>query len=197
MLKERSKEMLAYVFWHWRQDSITSERYEHLLRGFHESLAGSPPRGFHKSGTFRIRGAPWVPAEALDAYEDWYLLTGAAALDPLNDASISEAHRVSHDRIAQWAAGGCAGLYRLRVGDSALAFSEFALWFAKPKGMTYAALYELVTSLVERSGATLWARQMVLGPTPEFCLVTAGISELPSPLVGHRVERKRIWPRTD
>lgn len=37
--------MLAYVFWHWKQDRIEVNRYEMLLQ-FHTSLTQKQPEGF-------------------------------------------------------------------------------------------------------------------------------------------------------
>ena len=46
----------------------------------------------------------------------------------------------------------------------------FAFWFGKPKGVTYEALDKSLRGLLTRAGVALWQRQLVLGPTPEFCL---------------------------
>ena len=74
--------MLAYVFWHWRQAGATAGEYEARQRAFHAALAAEPPEGFLRSITLALRGAPWAAAGG-DAYEDWYLLDGMAALEPL------------------------------------------------------------------------------------------------------------------
>lgn len=51
--------MLAYVFWHWKQDRIEVNRYEMLLQ-FHTSLTQKQPEGFIHSIAFAIEGAPWA-----------------------------------------------------------------------------------------------------------------------------------------
>ena len=107
--------MLAYVFWHWRRPQVPAASYETLQRGFHAALAAAPPPGFLRSSTLSIAGAPWA-AGGGEAYEDWYLVDGTAALDPLNDAAVTASRRQPHDAAAAAAAGGTAGLYRLRLG---------------------------------------------------------------------------------
>ena len=41
-----------------------------------------------------------------------------------------------------------------------------AVWFGKPAGTSYAEFYDQLASAIP-----LWRRQMVLGPTPEFCSI--------------------------
>ena len=96
--------MLAYAFWHWRRPRVERDEYEAMQRAFHAALAQSPPTGFVSSRCSAIRDAPWA-AEGAEAYEDWYLLTGSAALDPLNDAAVSASRRGAHDAAAAAAQG--------------------------------------------------------------------------------------------
>jgi hypothetical protein len=58
-------------------------------------------------------------------------------------------------------------LYRLVHGEPLIP-SETA-WFAKPDGTGYADFASTLES-VKRHGVTLWQRQMVLGPAPEYAL---------------------------
>jgi hypothetical protein len=60
--------------------------------------------------------------------------------------------------------------------------------------MSYGAMYDLLDPLVGAEGAALWGRQMVLGPTPEFCLHTARAVPLPAPLAGTVIECHPVWP---
>ena len=48
--------------------------------------------------------------------------------------------------------------------------------------MSYAALFALLEPVVAAAQGGLWIRQMVLGPTPEFCLQSTGPALLPSPI---------------
>ena len=75
---------------------------------------------------------------------------------------------------------GVAGLYSLRMGqpDASPPFS--AHWLSKPSGMSYPTFFESLRPLCQE-GATLWGRQMVLGPTPEFCLHARQRLALPYP----------------
>jgi hypothetical protein len=173
--------MLAYVFWHWKDGSIEGPRYESLMREFHESLARRPPPGFERSAAFGVERMPWMEA---GGYEEWYLVADTAALDPLNEGAVRPPHAEAHDAVARRAAGGAAGLYRLRRGNPDWPRLGSAQWFGKPRGMRYPDLDALLDPFV-RDGAALWMRQMVLGPV-EFCLQSPSSVGLPatlSPLV--------------
>ncbi len=184
--------MLAYVFWHWRRPEVPPVAYEALQRRFHAALAAAPPAGFHGSRCLGISGAPWA-AGGQDAYEDWYLLDGSAALDPLNAGAVTASRQVPHDAAAAAAANGTAGLYLLRAGGAATGPGT-ATWFAKPAGMSYAGLATALDPLVRSEAAALWGRQMVLGPSPEFCLHTARPVALPAPLVPLPLACRPVWP---
>lgn len=180
--------MLAYVFWHWPRPGVSPAEYEATQRRFHAALAAAPPPGFLRSHSVRVSGAPWA-ATGTTAYEDWYLVDGSAALDPLNHAAITASRQAPHDAAAALAAGGAAGLYVLRAGTP-LPAPRHATWFAKPRGMTYAALDATLRDVVA-GGACLWMRYMVLGPGPEFCLQGAG--PLHAPLGGLELELRQAW----
>ena len=184
--------MLAYVFWHWRRREVHADEYERRQRAFHASLRQSPPPGFVLSRSAAIVGALWGPA-GREIYEDWYLVTGSAALDPLNDAAISASRQAPHDAAAAVAESGTAGLYRLRRG-APLGAPYAAAWFAKPAGMSYTGLYDLLDPVVRNGTATLWGRQMVLGPSPEFCLQSERPVPLPDVLGALTLTLRPVWP---
>jgi hypothetical protein len=184
--------MLAYVFWHWRRRDVRVTEYERLQRAFHAALSQSPPPGFVLSRSAAIHGAPWGPADR-EIYEDWYLVTGSAALDPLNDAAVSATRQTAHEAAAAVAEGGTAGLYRLRRG-APLGAPYAAAWFAKPAGMSYGALYDALDPVVRNGAATLWGRQMTLGPAPEFCLQSERPVPLPDFLAALTLTLRPIWP---
>jgi hypothetical protein len=184
--------MLAYVFWHWPRADTVASVYEERLVHFQKALAAARPTGFREAVAFRVAGAPWLPAGVV-GYEDWYVLDGSAALDPLNEAAVAAACRVPHDEAAKLATGGMAGLYRLRRGEAVLA-AGFAHWFGKPAGVRYEDLYAQLRALTEQPGVALWGRQMTLGPTPEFCLQSPRTVELPGGLAARTLERTRVCP---
>ncbi|MEP7347492.1 MAG: hypothetical protein ABI877_19645 [Gemmatimonadaceae bacterium] len=165
--------MLSYTFWHWKRPEVAEAEYEERQRAFHRALSAAPPPAFGGSSCFVISGAPWAN-DGGEAYEDWYLVSDSAALDTLNVAAISASRQVPHDAAAAVAAGGTAGLYRIRVGTRPSA-PAMAHWFSKPSGMSYLALEQLLRPMVDLRQGALWCRQMTLGPTPEFCL------QLPDP----------------
>jgi hypothetical protein len=174
--------MLAYVFWHWRRMHVDADEYEHRQRRFHAALASAPSDGLEGSHSFALAGAPWANG-GHDAYEDWYLLRDAAALDALNAAAVSASRKEPHDAAAALADGGTAGLYTLRLGR-VLPAGAHARWFAKPAGMPYDELWSLLGPRLKRHGATLWMRFMVLGPSLVFCVQSTGPLELPDGLQG-------------
>jgi hypothetical protein len=185
--------VLAYVFWHWRRQDIGRENYEQRQQRFHAALSAAPSTGFVTSRSVAIRGAPWA-ASGGEAYEDWYLLDGAAALDPLNDAAVTAPRRLPHDAAAAAADGGTAGLYRLRRGSVGDEVPTLAMWFSKPAGMGYDQLFSALEPPLRSPAGALWCRQMVLGPTPEFCLQSSAPVALPAPIVSLLIQLRPIWP---
>jgi hypothetical protein len=115
-----------------------------------------------------------------------------AALAPLNEAAVSGPRLEPHNAVARLAADGTAGLYALKSG-SPLAVPAHAAWFGKPSGMSYAALFELLRPLTGSAGA-LWMRQLVLGPTPEFCLQSASPVALPPSIDAKYLALAPVWP---
>lgn len=182
--------MLAYVFWHWPQPQVDVSEYETRQRDFQASLRTHPPTGFRDSAVFRVADAPWIQAER--GYEDWYLVEGSVALDPLNDGAVAPACRAAHDAAARLAAGGTAGLYRLRAGNAALDQVEYCCWFGKPAGMLYDDFYMLLAPVTAQPGVALWGRQMTLGPTPEFCLHSSTPVVLPALLCASESKLTRL-----
>ncbi|MGH7702725.1 MAG: hypothetical protein ACREMO_06500 [Gemmatimonadales bacterium] len=188
--------MLAYVFWHWRRAPVARERYEALQRAFHAALRAAPPPGFLGSRSAAIAGTPWAAASG-EAYEDWYLVEGSAALDPLNEAAVTATRQLAHDAAAAAAEGGTAGLYRLRLGggeNQGHGVLQAAAWLGKPAGWSYAEFHAALEPLVRETGGVLWGRQMTLGPAPEFCLQTSRAVRLPEPFVAQAVALRPIWP---
>lgn len=183
--------MLAYVFWHWRKPSLSASEYEARQRAFHDALLAAPPAGFVHSYSHALTGAAWANGGG-DAYEDWYVLDGSAALDALNQGAISASRRTSHDLAAAASAGGTAGLYSLRLGAAPEGPSA-ARWFAKPDGMRYETLLELCSPLCAQ-GAALFMRHMVLGPSPEFCLQSEEPVALPPVLAAQSLTLRPVWP---
>jgi hypothetical protein len=184
--------VLAYVFYHWKRPDVSAADYERLLRDFHLALNHAPSTGFSKSYSIALSGAPWANGGS-DSYEDWYLVNTSADLDPLNDAAISASRQVPHDQAALAAAGGTAGLYRLRAGAT-LSVPAYAHWFSKPEGWSYGQLYDRLRPLADHSA--LWGRQMTLGPAREFCLHTSERVSLPPGIEATVLELRRVFPES-
>ena len=168
--------MLAYVFWHWPQPGVDTGTYVEHLIAFHQTLAANKPDGFQGSRVFRIRGASWLDTKG-DAFEDWYLLDDSAALDVINHAAVSGPCEGPHNLVAREAAGGTAGLYRLRAGT--IDDARYAVWLSKPDGISYTDFYSMLEPVVTVNGAALWGRQMTLGPTTEFVIHSMNPIQLP------------------
>ena len=186
--------MLAYVFWHWPQSHIDRDSYVNHLLDFHNVLAANKPNGFHESVVFRIRGASWLNT-ADEAYEEWYLLDGSAAMDPLNDGAVSGVCEEPHNKVAREAADGTGGLYRLRAGHGRLSEARHALWLSKPVGVSYKDFYSALDPLTSKPGVALWGRQMTLGPTTEFCIHSTNPIELPAGYSGLQPQITPIYSR--
>lgn len=155
--------MLAWIFWHTRFAHVEESDYRAALRVFHARIAEERPEGFSRSRTLRYEALPWLPAPT-EVYEDWYFVDGSAALDRLEEAALSAFARDQHDSIARLTASATAGLYRLRAGQP-LAAPAHCTWMSKPRHEPHEAFIDRV-----RAAGTVWTRQMVLGPTPEFCV---------------------------
>lgn len=166
--------------------------YETRQVGFQFALAQFPPDGFLSATTVRLEGAPWA-AQGRIAYEDWYLVRDMAALTPLNEAAVSGPRLEPHAAIARLADGGTAGLYGLKAGTP-LTRPAQAAWFGKPPGMSYPALFGILEPIVRSVQGGLWMRQMVLGPTPEFCLSSAARVALPPSIVAKYLALAPVWP---
>jgi hypothetical protein len=185
--------VLAYIFWHRPLDAAAVDAYERAQVAFHRSLGRTPPVGFHGSAVFRIALLPWpwsaaaarerLPQDDGPGYEDWYLVEDYTALGVLNEAAVGRGHRTAHDAVASRFGAGSGGLYGLVEGNRPplLAEAAVAVWIARPPGSRQRALGDLLGDGMDPRRASLWRRQLVLGPAPEYCLLAAGIAEAEPP----------------
>jgi hypothetical protein len=169
--------MLAYVFWHWPQPGVDAETYVDHLVAFHQTLNANKPIGFNGSRVFCMRDVSWLDTTG-NAYEDWYLLDDSSALDRINEAAVSGVCEAPHNLVAREAAGGTAGLYRIKQG-SGFGQAQFALWLSKPAGVSYTDFYLMLEPVIKKEQGALWQRQMTLGPTSEFLIHSATPVQLP------------------
>jgi hypothetical protein len=170
---------LAYVFWHRPRPDVDSDDYEGLLRAFHSRL--NIP-----SASFRIEALPFAAGAGSEdsgkgnedrggyedsrgghevregGYEDWYLVGGWAQLGELNVSALSDERRAAHDAAAAMVGEGWGAVYALVRGDARP--PARTRWLTKSRGESYE---EFLRAL---QAATVWQRQMVLGPAPEFCV---------------------------
>jgi hypothetical protein len=175
--------LLAYVFWH--RPASASPVYEADLLAFHASLAAAPPSGFVRSEAFGLSGASWLAGD-IECFEDWYLVSDWSAIGGLNRDAVGALHAASHDRVAHQADSGAGAIYGLHAGTDSPGY-RVGTWFAKPPGCSYDSLDAALARMLD-AGGSLWRRQMVLGPAPEFCLRTPTPQTLPDVLSGERID---------
>jgi hypothetical protein len=185
--------MLAYVFWHQPRAGVNTASYESAVRAFQEALGRSGVRGLRGATVFSMPDAPWMESPGR-GYEDWYLLDGSPALDLLNEAAVSPAVKDFHDRAAAAAGDGKAGLYRLRAGNPTLEQAAFSTWMTRPDAVDYEDFDAGLREWTSHEHVSLWGRQMVLGPTPEFCLLSRDDPDVPHELVEWACVRDLVWP---
>ncbi len=217
--------MLAYLFWHRPREGAPAGDYEQALETFHRSLAHRPPAGMTAVASYRVADLPWQAADAAappgapgtpaagalraPAYEDWYLVSDYAALGVLNEAAAGRGHRSRHDEIAALTGPGAGAVYGLLEGEpdaTSLAVARVAVWIttqphSAAKGASTGGLgpAELLGDGMDGASASLWRRQMVLGPAPELCLLGpesppgARGGRLPRGWSARVLERELLW----
>jgi hypothetical protein len=77
----------------------------------------SSPPGLISSSSFAIVAVPSLGDER--GYEDWCLLEGSWAIDPLNGFAITGPRQPSHDYVAAQMAEGAGGLHTYAGGEIA------------------------------------------------------------------------------
>jgi hypothetical protein len=102
-----------------------------------------------------------------------------AAIGTLNDAAVVPGTKEFHDSVAKDYLSGAGGVFKLIQGSIPLPEAKYANWVGKPVGTSYQEYYkEAVEALGDRR-ADLWRRQMVLGPSPQFCVHSVDALDLP------------------
>jgi len=169
--------MLAYIFWHRPYRQVESGRYEQSIMHFQSDLAQQHLPGLRAASSFRIEPVPWLSNRA--GYEDWYLLEGSWAMDPLNGFAVTGRTQSSHDTAAAQMEEGQGGLYAHAGGDLAPTLNSSVFWLTRPRGISWQAVIEPLRTRYPQ--ANVWRRQMVLGPAKEFAVEVPGDTEIEVP----------------
>ena len=185
--------MLAYVFWHRPHEKPARLDYEAAVAAFHEQLGRASCPGLEGSASFRISGAPWQ--DGAEGYEDWYLVEGSWALDPLNSAAVSRSPEEAHGSVAAYNETGAGGLYDLIWGEVVGPARRHTSWLGRPRGIQYLPILESMRNRLSEP-VSCWRRRMVLGPAPEFALVAGPDLALETPYgwTGTAIDGDPIWP---
>jgi hypothetical protein len=186
--------MLAYVFWHRPAGEVEIATYEQALLRFHRSLRARPPVGLRGSAVYRAVDLPWLEGEG-PGYEDWYLVDDWAALGVLNAGAVAPGHRHSHNEIARRSGPGAGALYGLCEGEPVLEAVRVAIWVSAARGSNRDVVAGLLADGIDGDYGGLWQRQLVLGPTPEYCLLAreapVGVAPTRLPAGWHATEASR------
>jgi len=169
--------MIAYVFWHRPFAHVDREVYESALARFQSDLPRHQPPGLIAAASFRIEPVPWL--SDMPGYEDWYLVEGSWALDPLNAFAIAGSMQQPHDSVAALADESHGGLYAHAGGGPSLASQSAVHWLARPRGIQWQDALAPVRA--KHPQANIWRRQMVLSPAPEFGVEVPGDTAIEVP----------------
>ena len=125
-------------------------------------------------------------------YEDWYLVEDFSALGELNDRAAAGGHAEAHDRVAEYSDRGTGSVYALETGPASLVPS-IVYWLDRPDELSTPAFLRQMRAFVDDAGASLWRRQLSLGPAREYCVQAAERLTLPYP--AHEITPYHvIWP---
>ncbi len=133
---------------------------------------------------YRVDAVPWIPGPRIPVnrlvYLDVYVMESTAQMELLNVATVNGRMVEPHAEIAALYGWGAGSLYGVRAGGVEAAAHSY--WFSKPAGMSYAELDAALAGLITE-GVALMRRMMVLGPSPEFCMLSPVELTLPAPFV--------------
>lgn len=184
--------MIAYVFWHQKLEHVRADEYEQALVDFQEMLLKADIPGYLGAVVSKIEGAHWMSYDK-SGYEDWYFLSGSEVLDKLNHMAVSGDRKDPHSSASRLAVNMHAGVYHLWKSETHYSDAEWSVWFEKPPTMLYEQMYEEMCRFLPNCDGDLWRRQMVLGPTPEYCLMSPTKPALSEPFKPVLVKRKTVW----
>jgi hypothetical protein len=186
--------MLAYIFWHRPFAATDRNGYEESILHFQAELDRQRPPGFIAAASFRIEPVPWLGDQP--GYEDWCLLEGSWAMDPLNAFAVAGRVQAPHDKVAAQMDQGHGGLYAHAGGETPPAFParSSVYWLTRPRGIQWRAALDPMRSKYPR--INIWRRQMVLGSAAEFAAEVPGdiAIEVPAGWQARRIRRVRLGP---
>ncbi len=160
--------MLAYLFWHRPLPEIEQEAYEAGLTAFHRALAKKSGQGFRGSATYRLSPTPWLGEQP--GYEDWYFVDSSADLDPLNEIAVAPDLWDVHAGVSYKTDIGHGGLYGFLTAEADPRAATKTAWLKRPRRIRF---QDALAAIVESAATpvSVWRKQLVLGPAPEFALL--------------------------
>jgi hypothetical protein len=135
-----------------------------------ESLRRNPSPGFIDAWSWSVEAVPWLDHQP--GYEDWCLLEGSWAMDPLNAYAVTGETQPKHDVVASQMAAGAGGLYARVWGEPCSASRSTVAWLTRPRGIDWRSALDAIRASF--ANGTCWKRQMVLGPATEFAVEVPG-----------------------
>ena len=165
------------MFWHRPYPQVETTAYEQSIVRFQADLTREPPPGLIGASSFAIGAVPWLGGRG--GYEDWSLLEGSWAMDPLNAFAITGSRQPSHDHVAAQADESCGGLYVHAGGEISQAPVSTVYWLTRPRGIQWQAAIAPVRAQCPQ--AVIWRRQMVLAVAPEFAVEVPGDTAIDVP----------------
>ena len=147
--------MLAYIFWHRPYPEVDTKTYRNSIARFQESLRRNPSPGFIDAWSWSVEAVPWLDHQP--GYEDWCLLEGSWAMDPLNAYATTGETQPKHDVVAGQMTAGAGGLYARVWGEPCSRPRSTVAWLTRPRGIDWRSTPSAPLSPTAHAGNDRWS----------------------------------------